>query len=159
MESQRFTFALLMFAILIFIALPFLIFYTPAHVADIATPIVQTLVGLALKCRRSADKETIFRKDDEDSEEEIGATFPRAEEEEEEEDNHVSIGFGTYPQIFTYPLIPFHQTQRIIIPTVSSKNPRGYWYAIVLPLPIVMFLVATSSVLTLLVVSGPTMLR
>ncbi|KAL6288094.1 hypothetical protein ACE6H2_012484 [Prunus campanulata] len=110
MESQRFTFALLMFTIHIFIALHFLIFYTPAHVADIAILIVQTSADLALKCRRSADKQTIFRKDDKDSEEERGATFPRAEEEEEEEDDHVSIGFGTYSQIFTYPPIPFHQT-------------------------------------------------
>lgn len=154
MESPR-------FAILIFIALPFLIFYTPAHAADIATPIIQTSAGLALKSRRSADKKIIFRYD-EDSEEERGA-FPRAEEEEEEEYDHVRIGFESYPQIFIYPPIPFHQTQRIIIPTVSSQNPSGYWYAIVLPLPIVMLLVATSSiltfVLTLLFIGGPRMLR
>ncbi|CAB4305615.1 unnamed protein product [Prunus armeniaca] len=78
---------------------------------------------------------------------------PYQEEEEEEEDDH---GFVTYPQIFIYPPIPFHQThqtQRINFPTASSQNPPGYWYAIVLPLPLVMLLVATSSVLTLLVVN------
>ncbi|CAB4275298.1 unnamed protein product [Prunus armeniaca] len=60
-----------------------------------------------------------------------------SEEEEEEDDDDVSIGFGTYPPILTYPPIPIH-TQRTIVPTVSSQNPRGYWYALVLPLPLVL---------------------
>lgn len=70
------------------------------------------------------DKEATFRIDEEESEEESGATFRRGR------------GRREYP-VWNLPSNPH----------LPSQNSHGYEYALVLPLPLMAFLVATAAIL------------